>query len=212
MITFFPLLPPEESAHEWIEFESADPSGQPTRLRLADQGTVTKDGRTLRQIAAIWNRGTNSERTDLFTIDPDKFRAGDSPEKFLVWRKPSTPPERVKQSESFLEALPTPRAYRRGTIRYLKTPLRHDAFECRLAAAQVSQDESPTSDRELVYRIDVWLTAAVPFGTLQFEQTVRDGDTSEVLLIRRFSAVASSRSFQGTAVPAKSTVGLNIPD
>jgi hypothetical protein len=212
VMTFFPLLPPDAAAHEWIEFESANPSGQPTRLRLADQGTVTKEGRTLRQIAAIWNRGTNSERTDLFTIDPDKFRAGDSPEKFLVWPKPSAPPERVKQSESFLQALPTPRAYRRGTVRYLKTPLRHDAFECQLAAAQVSQDESPTSDRELVYRIDVWLTAAVPFGTLQFEQTVRDGDTSEVFLIRRFTAVASSRSFQGAAVPAKSTVGLNIPD
>ena len=40
--TFFPLLPPDASAHEWIEFESADPTGQPTRLRLADQGTVTK--------------------------------------------------------------------------------------------------------------------------------------------------------------------------
>jgi hypothetical protein len=212
VMTFFPLLPPDESAHEWIEFESANPSGQPTRLRLADQGTVTEDGRNLRRIAAIWNRGTSAERKDLFTIDADKFRAGDSPDKFLVGPKPSPTPERVKQSESFLQALPAPRAYRRGTVRYLKTPLRHDAFACRLAAAQVSQDESPASDRELVYRIDVWLTAAVPFGTLQFEQTVRDGDTGEVLLIHRFTAVASSRSFQGAAVPAQSTSGLNIPD
>jgi hypothetical protein len=210
--TFFPLLPPDESTHEWIEFESASPSGEPTRLRLADRGTVTQDGRKLRRIAAIWSRGTKAERIDVFTIDPDKFRAGEAPEKFLVWPKPSPAPEHVKQQESVLQGLPTPRAYRRGTMRYVKTPMRHDAFECRLAAAQVSQDESPTSDRELMYRIDVWLTAAVPFGTLQFEQTVRDGETSEVLMTRRFTAVASSRSFQGASAPGKSTTGLNVPD
>jgi hypothetical protein len=209
--TFLPLLPPAEAAHEWIEFESAEPSGQPARLRLADQGTVSLDGQKFRQIAAIWNRGTSAERTEVFTIDPEKFRAGEAPEKFLVWPKPTPTPERVKQAESFLQGLPTPRAYRRGTVRYMKTPLRHDAFECRLAAAQVSQDESPT-DRELVFRSDVWLTAAVPFGTLQFEQTVRDSDTNEVLLLRRFTAVATSRSFEGPAVPAKSNSGLNLPD
>jgi hypothetical protein len=212
VLTFFPLLPPDESAHEWIEYESDNPSGEPTRLRLTDQGTVTQDGRKLRQIAAIWNRGTNAEHTDVFTIVPDQFLAGAPVEKFLAWPQPSPNPQRVKQVESLLQGLPIPRAYRRGTVRYLKTPLRHDAFECRLAAAQVSQDESPTSDRELLYRIDVWLTAAVPFGTLQFEQTVRDGDTSELLMIRRFTAIASSRSLRNAPVPAISTSGLNIPD
>jgi hypothetical protein len=211
--TFFPLLPLDASAHEWIEFESVDPSGQPVRLRLADQGTVTKDGRQLRQLAATWNRGTSAERTDVFTIDADQFLAGELPEKFLVWPTPRPAAKQIKEAENFLQGLPVPRNYRRGTVRYMRTALRHDAFECRLAAAQVSQDESPTSDRELVYRSDVWLTAAVPFGTLQFEQTVRDGDSNEVLMTRRFTAVACSRSFAGSAAPAPapSTSGLNIP-
>jgi hypothetical protein len=205
--TFFPLLSPDASAHEWIEFESPDPTGHPTRLRLADLGSVDQGARTLRKIAIIWNPATRVERTETYTIDPAAFDAGEPPAKFLV--SPNQPPDRIarEEAEAFLQGLPSPRPYRRGTVRYLKTPLRHDAFECRLAAAQVSQEETSEAnaarDQDKLYRIDVWLTAAVPFGVLQFEQTVRDADTSEVLITRRFTAVASSRSFTTETVHAR---------
>ncbi|HUE17135.1 MAG TPA: hypothetical protein VMR25_23355 [Planctomycetaceae bacterium] len=219
--TFFPLLPPDESAREWIEYGSAEPTGQTTRLRLADQGTVEQGGRRLRKITAVWNAGTHSERTEAFIIDPAAFATGEPPAKFLDW--PNQPPDAAarKQAETFLQGLPSVRAYRRGTLRYLKTPLRHDAFECRLAAARVAPDEDSqpdaATDHSEMYRIDVWLTAAVPFGVLQFDQTVRDGDTGEVLSSSRFTAIASGRSFEGNAgkaiPPAKSThaSNLNIP-
>lgn len=225
LTTFFPLLPPDESAREWIEFGTAEPTGQTTRLRLADQGTLEQGGRRLRKIAAVWNAGTRTERTDLFTIDPAAFLAGAPPAKFLIALNPPADAAARKQAEAFLQGLPSVRTYRRGNLRYLKTPLRHDAFECRQAAAQVAQEEdSPpppdaTTDHHDVYRIDVWLTAAVPFGVLQFDQTVRDGDTGEVLTNRRFTAIASSRSLKekenvGKALsPAKATPppSLNIP-
>jgi hypothetical protein len=219
VMTFFPLLPTDDSAHEWIEFESLEPTGSTTRLRLSDQGSVEQGGRRLRKIAAIWNAGTNAERTISWTIDPQAFRAGKPPAEFLVW--PNQPPDAAarKEAKAFLQGLPSPRAYRRGNLRYLKTPLRHDAFECRLAAAQVVQEEIAHADaateRSDLYRIDVWLTSAVPFGVLQFEQTVRDGDTADILTSRRFTAVASSRSFDGNAKPpAKAALSsdLNIPD
>ncbi len=77
--TFFPLLPPDGSAHEWIEFESPDPTGETTRLRLADQGTIEHAGRKLRKIAAVWKFGSGQERTVTFTIDPTAFGKGDPP-------------------------------------------------------------------------------------------------------------------------------------
>ena len=215
--TFFPLLPPDESAHEWIEFASDEPTGQATHLRLGDEGNVNQGGRTLRKITATWKPATGPARTMTFLIDPAAFRAGQSPAKFLAW--PGGPPEPSarKEAEAFLQGLPSTRAYNRGTVRYLKTPLRHDAFECRQAAAQVMQEEASNiegADQDRLYRIDVWLSVAVPFGVLQFEQTVRDGDTAEILTCRRYSAVATSRSFKPGAAPpspAKPPGGLNIP-
>ncbi|HEX4073622.1 MAG TPA: hypothetical protein VHX68_20750, partial [Planctomycetaceae bacterium] len=218
--TFFPLLPPDASAHEWIEFESPDATGETTRLRLSDQGTIEQAGRKLRRIAAIWKFGTGLERTVTLTIDPTVFGKGDPPPKFLVW-SPDQSPDRAarKEVEAFLQGIPSERAYRRGTVRYLKTALRHNAFECRHAAAQVSQEEfskpGDVSDHSKLYRIDVWLTAAVPFGVLQFDQTIRDGDTGDVLSNRRFTAVANSRSFDAKAerknAPPKAASALNIP-
>ncbi len=113
--TFFPLLPADASAHEWIDFESAAPSGQPTRLRLADQGTVAKEGHKFRQVAAIWNRGTSAERTEVFTIDAEKFLAGETRQNFLVDEAQTAGDSgrHQEQAESFLQGLPTPRAYRR---------------------------------------------------------------------------------------------------
>jgi hypothetical protein len=112
--------------------------------------------------------------------------------------------------------LPSVRPYRRENVRYLKTPLRNDAFACRKAAAQVAV-EDPHTGRTSIYRSEVWLTAAVPFGVLQIEQTVRDDETDELLSARRLTAVATSRSLSNlpAAAPGDAkepeAAELNIP-
>jgi hypothetical protein len=101
-------------------------------------------------------------------------------------------------------------------VRYLKTSLRHDAFTCRKAAAQVAVADSK-SERTYVHRIEVWLTAAVPFGVLQIEQTVRDDETDDLISARRLTAVATSRPMAERSAGSAATVdeteaaGLNIP-
>ena len=217
--TFFPLLPPDASAHEWIEFESPDATGETTRLRLSDQGTIEQAGRNSQNRSDLEIRHRPGADGDAHNR-PDRIRQRRSPPKFLVW-SPDQSPDRAarKEVEAFLQGIPSERAYRRGTVRYLKTALRHNAFECRHAAAQVSQEEfskpGDVSDHSKLYRIDVWLTAAVPFGVLQFDQTIRDGDTGDVLSNRRFTAVANSRSFDAKAerknAPPKAASALNIP-
>jgi hypothetical protein len=212
VVTFFPLLPEHEG--EWIDFEGIGPGGEPIRLRLADRGAKTEMGRSVRQIAATWDAGTKRERTLSFVIDPASFNVGKGPQKFVV--SESLPEGETKeQGDAFLLGLPTIRPYRRENLRYLKTPLRHDAFTCRKAAAQVVVDD-PKSGRAYVHRIEVWLTGAVPFGVLQIEQTVRDDETDELVSVRRLTAVATSRSLpehsSNAAIVGESEVdGLNIP-
>jgi hypothetical protein len=100
-------------------------------------------------------------------------------------------------------------------VRYLKTPLRHDAFACRKAAAQVAL-EDPESGHTFIHRIDVWLTGAVPFGVLEIDQTVRDDETDELISARRLTAVATSRSLPAAPRSAATfdeseAPSLNIP-
>ncbi len=217
VVTFFPLLPERDG--EWIDFAGLEPSGEPLRLRLADRGAETRQGRSLRRIAAIWNAGTRRERTLTFLIDSTAFNAGEIPAQFLV--DASLPAgetkerESKKQEEAFLQGLPSVRPYLRESVRYVKTPLRHDAFACRKAAAQVTLAD-PDSGRTLIYRSDVWLTAAVPFGVLEIDQTVRDDETDELITVRRLTAVATSRSLPAAARSAATfdeseAPGLNIP-
>jgi hypothetical protein len=216
VVTFFPLLP--EGDREWIDFEGIDPNGEPIHLRLADWGAENIPGREkdrAKRIVATWNRGTPQERKTTFIIDSTAFNAGGTPDRFVV--SEALPPGQTKeQAEEFLLGLPIARPYHRENLRYVKTPLRHDAFTCRKAAAQILVDD-PTSGRTYLHRIDVWLTATVPFGVLQIEQTVRDADTDEIISARRLTAAASSRSWpeQAAGSPAAldetEAAGLNIP-
>jgi hypothetical protein len=213
VVTFFPLLPEHEG--EWIDFEGIDPNGEPIHLRLADEGRQTVLERRATKIAATWNRGTVGELKETFLIDPAAFNAGEGPAQFLLFQ--TGPIEKIQQRpDAFLLGLPSIRPYRRENVRYLKTPLRHDAFTCRKAAAQVAVVD-PKSGRTYVHRIEVWLTAAVPFGVLQVEQTVRDDETDELVSARRLTAVATSRAMAEQATPSAAAVDeteaaeLNIP-
>jgi hypothetical protein len=213
VVTFFPLLPEHEG--EWIDFEGIEPNGEPIHLRLADRGTQTERGRRLRKVAAIWNAGTKQERTLTFLIDASAFNVGETPAQFLV--SESLPAGETKErAEAFLLGVPIVRPYRRENVRYLKSPLRHDAFTCRKAAAQVAVDD-PKSGRTSVHRIEVWLTAAVPFGVLQIEQTVRDDETDELISARRLTAVATNRRMSERSSESAATAdeteaaALNIP-
>jgi uncharacterized membrane protein (GlpM family) len=213
VVTFFPLLPEHDG--EWIEFAGIGATGEPVRLRLADGGPRTEQGRQLRKITATWNPGTKQDRALSYVIDPTAFNAGESPSTFVI-RESLPNSETKQQAETFLLGLPRPRPYRRDNVRYLKTRLRHDAFACRKAAAQVEQ-EDPQTGRTNIHRIEVWLTAAVPFGVLQIEQTVRDRETDELITARRLTAVATNRTWPEGASDPKTLAeetdapGLNIP-
>ncbi|HEV3301441.1 MAG TPA: hypothetical protein VG055_17445 [Planctomycetaceae bacterium] len=212
VVTFFPLLP--ESDHDWIDLEGLEPNGEPLHLRLNMGGFKVEQGRRLQSLSATWKAGRKRTRTLGFLIDAAAFNAGEPPATSVI--AASVAGETKEQADIFLLGLPVVRPYRRENLRYLKTPLRQDAFACRKAAAQVAVDD-PKSGRTYVHRIEVWLTAAVPFGVLQFEQTVRDDETDELISARRLTAVATSRQMpersRDSAASADETeaAALNIP-
>ncbi len=206
--TFFPLLPAEETGGDWIEYAGVDAAGGAVRLRLLDRGNVTQDGRVLRRIEATWSGDSTRPRTDSYLIDRAAFERGEPPARFLWWPKPE-PDRRTRQAaETFLRGLSAPRRYHLGPIRYLKTDLQHNAFECRHAAAEVFRGETRHGPF-LLDRVDVWLTADVPFGLLRFDQTVRDAETRELLSSLRMTAVAASRLHPQDG--RSSALRLNIP-
>ena len=114
--TFFPLLPPDASAHEWIEFESPDPTGETTRLRLTDQGTIDQA-----RAASTPNRSRLEIRlaarssSVMLTIDPTAFGKGDPPARSLVWSSDQSPDRAARRTGRrgvFFKGLPSERAYR----------------------------------------------------------------------------------------------------
>jgi hypothetical protein len=95
-----------------------------------------------------------------------------------------------KDSESqpefvrFLYGLPRRPAFKERSIRYLKTPLRRDAFRCRIVAASVLHDG-------LRYRRDVWLCDEIPFGVAQIEDTIFDPADNSVVFRQRHTIISA---------------------
>lgn len=96
----------------------------------------------------------------------------------------STSPEALRAA--FLGGLPKPAQYRWGSVRYLKLPLRRDAFRCRLLAASVLH-KSPLAGTAVRYRRVVWWCDELPVGALQIEDTVVDPVDNSLVARQRWT-------------------------
>ena len=195
LTTFFSTLPPvDEKNPAWIEFSSPAADGTLTLLRLEDGGRLKQQDRQIRKVIATWITGNSRQRSETFYIDEAKFKAGLDPGKFVLWPD-GEPSRRQKQSAlTFLRNLPSPRPYNADHIRYLKTPLRKDAFRSQQAASRVAY--APRTGERLTYRSDVWICDQVPFGVLRFQTIVTDPETGDTVEYRRFNVSNASWYYQ----------------
>ena len=90
-----------------------------------------------------------------------------------------------KEPLPILRGIPEPKPYNPGPVRYVFTPLRRDAFRCRMASVQVVSGRWPAG-RPLRHRVDTYLSDEVPFGCVKFVRSVSDADTGEPLARRTF--------------------------
>lgn len=190
--TWFPSLPPNATEDEpiWLEFAGPDLDGGETRVRLTARGQEQFGGRMLQVVDVT--RGTGeTATTERLYLDAAALEAGRHTAEILYWPLSRPTPGQQRADLTFIRGLPRLIAYQGGQVRYLKVPLRREAFRCQRAAARVLH-QPERSPRTLQYRCDVWLTEDVPFGVVQVEYTVSDPLTGQVFSRQQLSAVATN--------------------
>jgi len=186
--TWFPTVPnPGATAEEapWIEFSSQSVDGSIRRRRLTSRKPTSGDpGLVELEVSEAIDEGDlKPVRTML--IDAQKFHEGAATADFVRWSNPASLTTAQKQADlTFVRGLPLKEPYRPGKIRYLRLPIRNDAFRCQLAAAAVNY---PHDDPLYQYRCDTWLCDEFPFGVAQFEIRVIDTDLDAVVQHERWT-------------------------
>ncbi|MDX1969612.1 MAG: hypothetical protein SFV23_20725, partial [Planctomycetaceae bacterium] len=188
----------------WVEFtnESLPTSMERLRLTLLEDRVVGS-----RKCALV---GIERRRDDTVTesrqllIDRDRFNAGRPPAECLVWTDSNVTASEQQADLAGFRGLPLLKEYAPGFERYVKLPLRSDAFACQRVAAQC--DFTPSQEgAALRYRSDLWLSPEIPFGTARMEWTVTDLPTANVLRREVWVAAASQ-----PPVAAKSPVTVEM--
>lgn len=181
--TWIGSLPKQQTA--WVEFSAASVSSASagSRIRL-----TWDDGDTGDQIGVLTIDQPGQESQNLTILKPE-FDRGDSAWKFI--REPSI------ELARFLTGMPRSREYQPGVIRYVRTPVRKDAFRCQRAASRVNlvenvgESSSPFQQGQ-IHRCDVWLTPELPFGVAQVEFTVTNAADFAIVRRERWIATACS--------------------
>ncbi|RMG34617.1 MAG: hypothetical protein D6725_13905 [Planctomycetota bacterium] len=151
-------------------------------------------------------------RRAVYMLDADAWADGAELEEYLLWPRkgaaidrllgnvprpewlPNEPSAEVAdQWTTALRGVPRARPYYPGLIRYVKTPLRREAFRCQRSATQVLYTP-PGRRRPLRFRCDLWISPEVPFGIVQVEWTVWDVDRNEIVHRRRATVRSASRT------------------
>lgn len=208
--SWFPSLPEPSAEDEqpWVELVGYSRLGEINRLRL-QRVRREEIGREAVQLvrattsskgglsgASVAGSAAAREETLELWIAELPFRAGDPPAK--VVRPPagsaagSTTKSQLAAAQLFLQGLPLGIEYSAGPVRYLKTPLRRDAFRCRIAAAVLRFQPSRTATPLIYYR-RMWLCEDIPFGVLQVDDQLIDPRDNSIVFKQRLTATSVSR-------------------
>lgn len=173
----------DEGQPRWIEFQTMSEDGREMRVRLTDQGT---DGGTVHYVMVDSILGGLDRRVGVFGVDPDRLRAdGD----WLVVDDRSE--GSLGAWLMFVRGLPEAADFEAKAIRYVRTPLRSDAFECEYAIARVTLGQNEDESARHCY-CETLLNDEVPFGVVEYTTTVTDAATGAILVKRRWTAVDAS--------------------
>lgn len=198
------------AAPAWVEFRSRGGLWEPSTLRVeVTPNDPSVEPGVSRLHLTLRSGKDQQQHGQQVTIDVDTaaFNAGKPMEKGLkdavqnrdtaadqgpqplvgVIQIPISRDEQLR----WLEGVPCLSQYKPGGVRYLKTPLRLDAFRCRVLAARCELAERGTN-RTLIFRRDVWRCDDVPFGVVQFQDTVTDAADNSILYRNRMTIQAAS--------------------
>lgn len=164
----------------WIELQGDHVDGSHTVLRMEDAGTTVVDAQPARIIrVSRQEHGSLEWRRDI-TVSVAAFAAGKPPAQFVLW--PDGPPSPAEQQfvQTFLSGLPGAPRYVLIEDRYLKVPLRTDAFHTQRAYAQLHIGSNRC-------RREVWFSDETPYGIVQILDQVTD-DSGAVIFRQNLAA------------------------
>lgn len=196
--TWFLGLPEvAEGETAWVEFTSQTVDGAVARRRLSCR-TSSRQGFV--ELTVLEATGTEELRvTRQMLIDVAQFESGSSTAEFVRWPESDRISTEQKVSDfNFVRALPLKKEYRAGKIRYLRLPLRNDAFRCQAAAAAVDYPQQSPANQ---YRCDTWLCEELPFGVAQYEIRVTEIDSGATVHQERWTVSSCSPPVSPTAPP-----------
>jgi hypothetical protein len=166
--TWFSTLPESTSEEPaWVEFSVAQPAVAPRFIRLTARPDSTAPAGERVEIEVRETTGDGPpDRIRTLQIERAQFNEGAPPADFLNWSDPNVTSARQQADLSFVRGLPRKVPYRLRAVRYLKTSVRREAFQCQHVAAHVAYSVNE-NDQPLHYRCESWLTDDLPFGVAQ---------------------------------------------
>ncbi|MBI5757429.1 MAG: hypothetical protein HZA46_02790 [Planctomycetales bacterium] len=183
----------DDAPQPWIEFASTSIGGIASRLRVQSvrREELGEPAETVRLIRITrFDDARNRRQADdqVVCAAESAFLAGEWPSKFLCKASPDVSDSQMTAAKRAVVGLPVAVEYRPGSVRHVKTPLRRNAFRCQLAVASFRHRIGDV-ETEFSYRRVLWLCPDVPFGVLQFEDTVIDPRDNAVVFRQRWTSV-----------------------
>jgi hypothetical protein len=170
----------------WVTLATVTAEGELEQLQLRDAGPVDDQ---LRAIKLIRRRGDDPEVEVTYVLDPAAFRAEQPVEEFLLRRQDGSP--LTEEDLNFFRGMPRRMQYVSSRIRYVKLPLRTDAFRCHVGYTAVTGTSADGSEHHVIR--DVWYTEEIPFGVLQWEDRVQMAGSRNVISRKEWRAAQAGK-------------------
>ena len=185
----------------WIELAGRTTDSRRVTLRVADGGPSEIDGRQVRIIEVTETQGEDTTLSR-FAVDPEAFATGAGPDTFLVWSEPPDD-DVLNNAVGFWTGVGQGDAvrYRAAAERYLRLPVRTDAFHCMQAHASGIITDAAT-DETIRQRCDVWVCSELPFGVAQLETQII-GRNRQVVTRQRLTVDALGKTLKSAADSTK---------
>jgi hypothetical protein len=170
----------------WVILATVTAEGEFEQLELRDAGPI---GDRHRAITVTRHSGSSPQTEVSYVLDTVAFGAGQPVEEFLLRR--TTDSQLTEADLNFFRGMPRRMQYVSSRIRYVKLPIRTDAFRCQVGYTAV-EGTSITGKEHHVIR-DVWYTEEIPFGVLQWEDRVQMTGSRDVISRKEWRAARAGK-------------------
>lgn len=185
--TWIAQLPAGETADSdyWIEMSGVAVDGAAITLRVADGGRAEVGDRQGRRVNFVWNQGRASETSTSVILDPKVVNDGEGDEPVLF--------SEDLAGRELVYGLPANSPYRLAARRYVRLPVRNDAFLTDIGVGWGARQTTSAGIETVTMRSEFWNTSELPFGVAYWDLQTTHSRTGALLAERRLSIVRAGK-------------------